>query len=406
MNREPKIRVNLLYDFPHWILAEYALQVQATLNEQSQMVCASTGPYPQSAWELWTLSKDVDVIHFLAPQPFYRFCRIIPKPVVATVNHIADDSEWEAFRNFHSYASAICTTNNQWKQRIESNMHATSPALFLHPLGLDCKLFTPTPSVRSALRESFGCDDSTILLGFSAKRSSDVGSRKGLDRLWKLMDMLVSRYADRIKLLLFGPDAPRVPAGWSPGDQPASLSDHVIIPGFLDRQDLPKYYGALDFYLCLSRAEGGPYPVMECMACEVPVISTPVGIVPDLIEDGVNSFLVNANDYLERIPQILERGSHEGEWIERIRNRARISVVNRHSWDKVISFRTFEEIYSHAQACWRRKAAPEKWHTWLRLRARMARESVGTTVRRAVRSLGSSQQVRSRPVGSPPRPEK
>jgi glycosyltransferase involved in cell wall biosynthesis len=47
--------------------------------------------------------------------------------------------------------------------------------------------------------------------------------------------------------------------------------------------DMPKLYSTLDAYLCLSRVEGGPMPVFEAAACGVPVISTPVGRVPELL---------------------------------------------------------------------------------------------------------------------------
>ncbi|WZB73295.1 glycosyltransferase family 4 protein [Achromobacter xylosoxidans] len=43
---------------------------------------------------------------------------------------------------------------------------------------------------------------------------------------------------------------------------------------------MPAYYNSLDLYVCPSAIEGTPNPVLEAMACGVPVISTDVGIVP------------------------------------------------------------------------------------------------------------------------------
>ncbi len=52
------------------------------------------------------------------------------------------------------------------------------------------------------------------------------------------------------------------------------------------------FYNSLDLYICASRSEGTPRPVLEAAACGVPVISTDVGIVPELIDHGVNGFIV------------------------------------------------------------------------------------------------------------------
>ena len=38
----------------------------------------------------------------------------------------------------------------------------------------------------------------------------------------------------------------------------------------------------IDVYVCTSKNEGTPNPVLEAMACRVPVISTDVGVIPEL----------------------------------------------------------------------------------------------------------------------------
>lgn len=46
-------------------------------------------------------------------------------------------------------------------------------------------------------------------------------------------------------------------------------------------EDMPDFYRGLDVFVCTSAMEGTPNPVLEAMACGVPVVSTDVGIVPE-----------------------------------------------------------------------------------------------------------------------------
>lgn len=52
--------------------------------------------------------------------------------------------------------------------------------------------------------------------------------------------------------------------------------------GYIPHRDMPAYYSQIDVLLCASSSEGTPNPVLEAMACGVPVISTNVGIVSEV----------------------------------------------------------------------------------------------------------------------------
>lgn len=52
--------------------------------------------------------------------------------------------------------------------------------------------------------------------------------------------------------------------------------------GFIPHEEMPAYYSRLDLYACVSKMEGTPNPVLEALACGVPVISTDVGVVPQI----------------------------------------------------------------------------------------------------------------------------
>ncbi|NDJ53856.1 MAG: glycosyltransferase family 4 protein [Chloroflexi bacterium] len=56
-------------------------------------------------------------------------------------------------------------------------------------------------------------------------------------------------------------------------------------------QDVANLYQSARMLVCASTAEGGPRVTVEAMACATPVISTPVGVMAELIEHGENGLL-------------------------------------------------------------------------------------------------------------------
>ena len=72
------------------------------------------------------------------------------------------------------------------------------------------------------------------------------------------------------------------------------LSDTVRLLG--RRTDIADILPALDLAVCSSDYEGSPLSILEYMDAGKAVVSTAVGGVPDLIEDGVHGLLVEPRD--------------------------------------------------------------------------------------------------------------
>lgn len=60
----------------------------------------------------------------------------------------------------------------------------------------------------------------------------------------------------------------------------------------VDFADMPDFYRQLDVYVCTSLMEGTPNPVLEAMACGIPVVTTDVGIVPEVFGDLQRRFII------------------------------------------------------------------------------------------------------------------
>jgi glycosyltransferase involved in cell wall biosynthesis len=62
------------------------------------------------------------------------------------------------------------------------------------------------------------------------------------------------------------------------------------------RTDVPALLRTFDLAVCSSNFEGSPLTILEYMEAGLPVVSTRVGGVPDLVEDGVTGLLVDPGD--------------------------------------------------------------------------------------------------------------
>ncbi len=101
-----------------------------------------------------------------------------------------------------------------------------------------------------------------------------------------------------------------------------------------DDNKMRHFYNSLDLYLCASRSEGTPRPVIEAAACGVPIFTTDVGIVPELIENGINGFIVK-RDY-EAIKSGLINILEMRDQLPKIGEQIRAKMEQEFNWKNLI----------------------------------------------------------------------
>lgn len=96
---------------------------------------------------------------------------------------------------------------------------------------------------------------------------------------------------------------------------------------FVPHHLMPDYYAEIDVLVCTSKCEGTPNPVLEAMACGVPIITTDVGIVREALGNRQHKFILAKRDkaHLKKAivsllenPKILRDLSSEN--LERVKN--------------------------------------------------------------------------------------
>lgn len=82
----------------------------------------------------------------------------------------------------------------------------------------------------------------------------------------------------------------------------SNILKNVILTGWIPHNELTYYLNELRVLILPSNTEGLSNIMLESMACGTPVLSTPVGAIPDFITDGKTGFLMenNSPEYIEK----------------------------------------------------------------------------------------------------------
>jgi glycosyltransferase involved in cell wall biosynthesis len=150
------------------------------------------------------------------------------------------------------------------------------PTIELVRSGIDLEWFTPSDRPRS--------DRTKITVGFIGRMSAEknpLGFVDMAERLLALDSDLEFRMAGD------GPEATDVEQRLAA----SSYRDRITYTGFVEGSRPALHQ--IDVLILPSKFDGQPAIVMEANACGIPVVAAPVGGVPELIDDGVNGYLLH-----------------------------------------------------------------------------------------------------------------
>ena len=123
---------------------------------------------------------------------------------------------------------------------------------------------------------------------------SVMGANKNLPMLIRGFSMVAQEFPDwKVVIYALGPDRPKLEAL----REELGLRDRVEMPG--EQDNIPDVIADASIFTMTSFTEGVPNALIEAMALGLACVSTdcPCGGPGELIEDGVNGFLVPVNDH-------------------------------------------------------------------------------------------------------------
>jgi glycosyltransferase involved in cell wall biosynthesis len=176
--------------------------------------------------------------------------------------------------------------------------------------GVDVNKFKPAQDKRK-VKEELGFDPNDLAI-LSVGR---LYARKGLFTLIESMPAVIKRFKNA-KFVISGKGQSDEMRKLITHAEKIGVKDNIIFTGYYPDKKLPKLYQAADVFAFSTFYEHHPFAVLEALSTGLPVVTTSVGGIPEMIESGKNGFLVepfNPRQFADRILYFLEYPAEASE---------------------------------------------------------------------------------------------
>lgn len=187
-----------------------------------------------------------------------------------------------------------------------AKQHFSCPVYHIHGVGADSTKFHPISKEEQAyLRKKLGYDGHIIL------NVGELNPNKNQKTAILAVKEVLKQYPDTI-LLIAGKGEERDTLEKLVAEH--GLREKVVFLGY--KTNLEQFAQICDVLISCSYREGLPLNILEAMLCGKPVVASDNRGHRELVHDGINGYLVEADDigaYVQYICQILEEGKDYSE---------------------------------------------------------------------------------------------
>jgi len=333
-----RYKLSYIVEIANWSIKWDGKYITANLNKLNLIKSRTTTTH---------LGIRNQIIHFGSLHTFLKekgFCQPHKsnKLVLTWFHFVPQDKRNKNIIEAQKYLDVIHTSCNITKSNL-IGLGVDPKKIVVIPLGVDLSLFSPVSfKEKQKIKKQLGIPPDRIVIGSFQKDGVGWGEGlepkliKGPDIFVKVVEKLAKEYP--IFILLVGPARGYIKKELEKRNIPYK---HI---GYLKNlEKVAFYYQVLDLYLITSRIEGGPKQVLEAWASGVPVISTKVGMIPDIAKDEEDILLAE----VESVEQIVNKARkiiEDKNLTQKIVTKGLMKVQN-YSWEKITQ-KYYTKIYS------------------------------------------------------------
>lgn len=228
-----------------------------------------------------------DIVHLHISQPttikrkkiFLQLAKLFNKKVITHFHAFNTDDTINGqagiqYQNFFEKSDIIIVLSNWWKEQLSKNINIPSTKISV--------LYNPCPIIQ---RHDTKQDNIILYAGA-------VNERKGYNDLLKAFGLIKEKIPEW-KVVFAGNG--EIEKGKALSRQ-LGIESQVEFTGWVTGKEKEKLFRRAKIFCLPSYAEGFPMAVLEAWSYGLPVITTPVGGIPDVAKDGENMLLFNSGD--------------------------------------------------------------------------------------------------------------
>ncbi len=234
-----------------------------------------------------------------------------------------------------SSADWVCSTSNTMAEQVQ-RLCRTVSRLSVVPFGVSVDMFRPRSDLRDsrhitvgtvkALAVKYGID--VLVRAFASARTTLAGRKPEL--------------AERLRLLIVGDGRDR--RSLERLAESLGIGEVTQFTGHVEHAQVPGYLNRLDIFVALSRHDSESFgvAVVEASSCELPVIVSDAGGLPEVVVDRVTGLVVRAED-VEGASRAVAMLAEDPGLRGRLGAAGRQRVLQRYNWADNASL--MESIY-------------------------------------------------------------
>ena len=258
-----------------------------------------------------------DLVHMHTSEPlsalrksvfFMPLCKMMGKKVIVHFHAFSPETTIRSrYRALYHYlfckADCVIVLSEYWKHEVEKEIPEAKVEVIYNP----CLAEVNEPAVGYVEYKGVMPDKKSILY------AGTVNKRKGYADLIRAFAKIAKKHKDW-KLVFAGNgevEQGRVLA------KNLGISSQTVWLGWVNGKDKERAFHEASVFCLPSYAEGFPMSVLDAWSYGLPVITTPVGGIPDVAVDGENMLLFNSGD-INALADCIERMINDNALREKI----------------------------------------------------------------------------------------